>query len=515
MTEEPKKLQLFFNRNDMYPWPWTLADEVLTREIADIADGRKLSIALEEYVNGHLFLHCDMQEMNDLTEHVFEKILNDETFFHLVVQNTYSKVDALFAKWEERVTENISVWSSDVILNSLEEYREELKDVRKWGWVPALIDGAAEPLLSNACILALREEFPEKSFQEINQIFSLLSTPRAFGEVQKSEIEKLKLIQKIGDEIIAVWLDASDPDTILDVVSMDLKKSLLSYVKRFGWVTYNYEGPTLSISLFRDSCRGLNVARAQEEISSIVSKHEEVVQKQDHFFAEHILSKKVRYVLELAQTFMTLKEYRKSVYQQSYILADVFLLELSKRFGIPLDELKFLSIAEMRKMNGDIGEYKDVAKKRRYDYSVVLVQNGEARYFDGDEARELANTWKEVAQKFEMREFHGQVAYPGKARGTARIILSVKDLSKMNEGDILISSSTNPDLLPAMKKAAAIVTEFGGITCHAAIVSRELHIPCVVGTKVALKVIKDGDMLEVDAERGIVIILEKADIIEE
>lgn len=74
----------------------------------------------------------------------------------------------------------------------------------------------------------------------------------------------------------------------------------------------------------------------------------------------------------------------------------------------------------------------------------------------------------------------------------------------MKEGDILISSSTNPDLLPAMKKAGAIVTEMGGITCHAAIVARELHIPCVVGTKIALKAIHDGDQLDVDATKGIV-----------
>ncbi len=71
-------------------------------------------------------------------------------------------------------------------------------------------------------------------------------------------------------------------------------------------------------------------------------------------------------------------------------------------------------------------------------------------------------------------------------------------------GDILLSQATSPDLLPAMKKAAAIVTEQGGITSHAAIVSRELGIPCVIGTKIATKVLKDGDLVEVDANRGIV-----------
>jgi pyruvate,water dikinase len=75
---------------------------------------------------------------------------------------------------------------------------------------------------------------------------------------------------------------------------------------------------------------------------------------------------------------------------------------------------------------------------------------------------------------------------------------------KMNRGEILISASTSPNLMPAILKAAAIVTNEGGLTCHAAIVSREFKIPCVVGTQFATQVLKDGDRVEVDAGKGIV-----------
>jgi pyruvate,water dikinase len=66
---------------------------------------------------------------------------------------------------------------------------------------------------------------------------------------------------------------------------------------------------------------------------------------------------------------------------------------------------------------------------------------------------------------------------------------------------------TDPRYVPLMKKAGAIVTDAGGVLCHAAIVSRELKIPCVVGTKFATQVCKDGDVVEVDAERGIVTVV--------
>jgi len=109
-----------------------------------------------------------------------------------------------------------------------------------------------------------------------------------------------------------------------------------------------------------------------------------------------------------------------------------------------------------------------------------------------------------------IKELTGTTAYPGKVKGIVKIINSTKDLEKFNDNDILVSFSTNPSLVPAMNRAAAIVTNTGGVTCHAAIVSRELKIPCVIGTNIATKVLKDGDFVEVDADKGVVKIIKRA-----
>ena len=79
----------------------------------------------------------------------------------------------------------------------------------------------------------------------------------------------------------------------------------------------------------------------------------------------------------------------------------------------------------------------------------------------------------------------------------------------MRKGDVLVATMTKPDCVGAMKKAAAIITDEGGITCHAAIVARELGIPCIIGTKIATQVLRDGDEVEVDANKGTVTILKK------
>ncbi len=98
----------------------------------------------------------------------------------------------------------------------------------------------------------------------------------------------------------------------------------------------------------------------------------------------------------------------------------------------------------------------------------------------------------------------GIPASPGTATGPVKIVLDLKDLDKVEKGDILVTTMTTPDMVPAMRKAGAIVTDEGGLTCHAAIVSRELGIPAVVGTGNATKVLKEGMVVTVDAHRGIV-----------
>lgn len=117
----------------------------------------------------------------------------------------------------------------------------------------------------------------------------------------------------------------------------------------------------------------------------------------------------------------------------------------------------------------------------------------------------------EVAEKPEeempssgKRLIMGLAASPGKASGKVKILEEGMSLGEVKEGDILVTVMTSPDMVPAMTRAAAIVTDEGGMTCHAAIVARELGIPCIVGTSRATKVLKNGQMVTVDGNTGTV-----------
>ena len=92
----------------------------------------------------------------------------------------------------------------------------------------------------------------------------------------------------------------------------------------------------------------------------------------------------------------------------------------------------------------------------------------------------------------------------GIIRGKVQTIMNLAEVTGFQAGNILVTGMTVPDFVSAMKQAKAIVTDEGGITCHAAIVSREMKIPCVIGTRIATKVLKDGDLIEVDTNKGVI-----------
>ncbi len=108
------------------------------------------------------------------------------------------------------------------------------------------------------------------------------------------------------------------------------------------------------------------------------------------------------------------------------------------------------------------------------------------------------------------QEIKGETGNRGKATGTVRVIINVDDFHKMQPKDVLVTTMTTPDFVILMQKASAIVTDIGGMLCHAAIIAREIHTPCIIGTRFATQILKDGDVVEVDADAGVVKIIKSS-----
>jgi phosphohistidine swiveling domain-containing protein len=144
---------------------------------------------------------------------------------------------------------------------------------------------------------------------------------------------------------------------------------------------------------------------------------------------------------------------------------------------------------------------------QRISGSAILVHN-ETLIFQNGDTEALNDLFRRqiLDQQTIQPTDHikGTVASKGNFKGFVKIINNFDQFQNFKKGDILVTSMTRPEFVPIMKLAGAIITDEGGITCHAAIVSRELGIPCIVGTKIATQVLHDGDLVEVDATHGVI-----------
>lgn len=177
----------------------------------------------------------------------------------------------------------------------------------------------------------------------------------------------------------------------------------------------------------------------------------------------------------------------------------VFAEYICEKTGLSQDEVFLLTTGEIRNILDEKEPDRTTIAAR--SKGCALIRDKETwKWVTGDEFRE----WKDIVEADEPQEIRGMPAFKGKAKGAVCKHLSWTDTTEVPPGAILVTGMTNPQMVPFLKNAAAIVTDEGGLTCHAAIISREMKIPCIVGTRVGTKHLKDGDMIEVDANAGIV-----------
>lgn len=145
---------------------------------------------------------------------------------------------------------------------------------------------------------------------------------------------------------------------------------------------------------------------------------------------------------------------------------------------------------------------KNKIQQRTQKYLVITKDLKTKEYKLADIAKGLGEELAHLKIDYQAKKIEGQSACLGVARGKAVLVLSEKDYQKIKSGDILVTPMTKPDIVPYLKKVKGIVTNDGGALSHASIISREMKIPCITGTKYATDIIKDGELLRLDANQG-------------
>lgn len=420
----------------------------------------------KDVVNYYLYRPKEASNLNKL-------IIDESIKFFVYSENLLKKIQKT-----EKIDELYDLW-----FDSYKHYTE----LHKFGWIHTLID-FKDNLFSKHLMEHLADKIGVKKIS-LNQAFVILTTPTDKKTHFTSESRDfLRIIREIRKKGYKTKKEIEKDSSIQNL--------LKNHTQKYCWLGFGIIGPAWDENYFTDA---LLDNLDKQETQDITNK------KQEELINSLNIDDQYQLLFQSARELVEGKEFRKESMVFYFYVLDKLLSKLADLSGVKKEILRFIYPTEIPQINLTQDYIEEL--KKRTKFHINHVSEKKDLVLSGDKAREYLKKFKFIELDLSGDTLSGSIAYPGYAKGKAKIINVKNDIAKIKKGEILISIATNPDLVPAMKKASAIVTDVGGITSHAAIVARELKIPCVIGTSVATKIIKDGDTVEVDAEKGVVKIL--------
>jgi len=348
---------------------------------------------------------------------------------------------------------------------------------------------------------------PSYSNQKVELIISELTYPSEQTPLTKSQLSLLGIGAILQKRRLKI-------DDFLNYP--EIRSQLRDYLKRYGAIPVNFcEDPWSEDDVVQQLRDILNYDCA-EEWRKIIKNHNKQC-RQTRMLLSRIGDTEIRRWAKALQIGTTLNEYRKFIFCRASLAYRPMFILIAKRCDLAdwrecwkftpdeVESLYFkkdrsaLKILPRRKLTGVM------YSPKLNTYCLLAPRELPAFLRESDHKPSIENKEKQKGQI----KVNGVIANAGIIRGRAKIIMGRPDFDKFRDGDIIVTAMTSVDFVSIMRRAAAFVTNEGGITSHASIVSRELNKPCIIGTKIATKVFKDGDRIEVNANKGIVRILTK------
>ncbi|GEM_PF-1738168 len=491
---------------EIKPFPLAPCDAIYTQAAATVQ--QILGIPMpgfayhyQEY--GIEFCIAD-EDRAELGRRIMDRVA-DRTFTDRVVKTGLQTCDDMLAL-AEGFTRS-SEFSNADLADRYEKYVALLGKSMGYGYLGNLLDYASDDV-DNVLVAQLERRVFSNVADKRTAIETLvaLTTPEQTTYPNSEHQEFLTLAMVVMENQKAKNAlqknDAAALPSVFAAVFPSLASAVAAHQKKWEWLSFLFVGPPkwtesyfyglLVHAAKSNEDLAAELKRLQDQPKQILTarkKAEKCVADDAYFYA--------------ARQLAYLKAMRKDAQVHTYYYLDSFFKHLARQFGMSPTQARFHTSSELLAILRGEAETDAARANSRFKQCFFSTYHGKIQVVDGPAAAKLAQKIRRP-QAPQTDQIKGNCACPGTASGTVKVVNTVEEADKVLPGDILVSYATNPELVSAMRKAAAIVTDMGGLTCHAAIVSRELNIPCVIGTKNATVVLKDGDVVEVLADDGVV-----------
>lgn len=320
-----------------------------------------------------------------------------------------------------------------------------------------------------------------------------------------------KLTHKLGISKTPSYLAQEEIDTLKECKNnnanndKNIQKSAKLLYDKYSHITLGYHNELQrDIEFYKEHIK-THKSDWQERLKAIEHKLESAIVEREKYY--NSLSSEQKIVANILSKIIEMKDSYKFNVNIIIKLLDSNLFEmLSKKYSIKdIKEIKNYSFEEIINLiskNEKVKEEILQARKKRY---VMIGGLQKPLILYGKDADSYESQHLKINTSISILK--GRTACKGNAKGKAIIVLGHKHFNLINNGDIIVVRNTSPDYTPILKKVSAVIAEDGGLTAHVSVISRELNIPCIVGVQHATSIITNGDMLEVDADNGIIKIL--------
>ena len=383
------------------------------------------------------------------------------------------------------------------------KYYEKFLNTNLDSWVPAIFIDCFDPFGEKILMEEVKSGFGGKNPLSPAEVESMLATDKpTYYSILREELLKA-----------AVQLRKSEIKNNLSEMP-ELEKKLKKISQRFFWVNNNYAGAKhLDEHYFFNELKHILKASKgpMKGLEAIYSERKKKSMLKKEIIRRHNIPKSLISHFRFFSFLTYWRDERKKFSQMSNAIYDKLIHELSRRSGIGAELLKSITLDEYKKvLLKSEKSLEPRLRKRMQNFAIYIDVAGNSHFFI-ENRKKVRAIMKKIIDSLQKHkgEIKGTSASLGLARGKVKIVLDERHFGKMKKGDVLVAQMTRPEYLPVMKLASAIITDEGGITSHAAIVSRELKIPCVIGTQTATTSLKDGTHVEVNANEGIVKVLKK------
>ncbi|MCX6744477.1 MAG: PEP-utilizing enzyme [Candidatus Parcubacteria bacterium] len=442
---------------------------------------------LSYYKNNYVRFYFEKDVVEKITAESLKKLLADSSFVQdIIYVKSTAKGEEALSNFKHLQAKNYKVKPEEA-LKLLDQFTDIISTQISLNCI-AILDLFNEPY-SNYLKTYLQKQLKDTDLR-LNYVLEKLLAPEHLTWTQLYRREMINLVLQYKSEKI------------------NYKPALKAIYENWKWLNFNYRGPEYTLEYFEQIFNEMINKELQElesELDYIDNNDKYALKEKNKIFKELKIDQKHQDYINALSILSYLKVYRKDT---AFLL--VFLThKIMEQFAGELKKENWLYLTQEEARDLIKGKLK-VTKAQLVEREKECAYLGQEKILLVGHAAAKFVSENTIADEFSLagglKLLEGTTACLGKTGdwvyGKVKIINQPEDMSKMEYGDILVSYATVPDILPAMKKAGAIVTDQGGITSHAAIVSRELNIPCVIGTKYATKIFKDGDRVIVCPRHG-------------